>query len=317
MDNYQLFKGSAVIPTAIVGENYKTSCGKWIAKTNLSENKIQPIVDIDTNNYQKITVSADDVFECYASVDDAGLLIVDVYGVCDVSIMPSSDISCKNIKNSNNVRLVLKNGNSPVTGFYCQRKDECTIDIYVYVKSGILAGKTIAIDAGHGGSDSGALGPVGENGVSEAELNLSMSILLAKRLAAEGAKIHFTRSDDSAVLLDKRAGLIRSGKPDISISIHHNSLDYSSNFNSASGVLVYYSRQTALPLVKQISKTLSCEYVKQSLNICREYRYPCILIECGYVCNPSEYELLLTDEYKQQLCDKIVLSICDYFSKNS
>ena len=315
MDNYQLPSASVVTPTALVSDMYKTSCGKWISKDNLSDKKVSSVLDVDTDNYHKITISANSTFECYSSVDDCCNLILDILGTSDVSVDTSSNVSCISIKNSNSIKLVLKNGSSPITGFYCQRKDDKTLDVYVYVKSGILSGKTIAIDAGHGGSDSGALGPVGENGASEADLNLSMSLLLAKELAAEGAKIYFTRSDDSAVLLDKRAGLIRSSQPDISISVHHNSLDLSSDFNKATGAIVFYSRQTSLPLVKQLSKTLGCEYRKQSLNVCRDYRYPCVLIECGYVCNPCEYELLLTDEYKQQLCDKIVLSICDYFSK--
>ena len=55
-------------------------------------------------------------------------------------------------------------------------------------RKGGLQGKTVAIDPGHGGDDSGAVGPAGENGVLEEDLNLSVSYILAQKLKQAGAK---------------------------------------------------------------------------------------------------------------------------------
>jgi N-acetylmuramoyl-L-alanine amidase len=141
--------------------------------------------------------------------------------------------------------------------------------------------------------------------------------MLANKLSQLGADVYLTRTDDSSLLLDKRSGMIRKNNPDMSISIHHNSVAESSDFGGVSGALVLYSRETALPLAKSLAASLGAKTVKQSLNVCRDYRFPCVLIECGFVCNPSEYELLLTNEYKNDVCEKISATICEYFVKNS
>ena len=310
MDNYQLSAGSVVFATAYANKSYRLLSGKWVREENLTRDFVPPSLDILKKKYDKITIVGEDVFECYSSVNEGNALILSLYGA------KSFEISGKEHRyiNSGNYSTVAIND---VMGYFCERVSDTRLEVYVLKKTDSLKGKTIAIDVGHGGDDSGALGPGGTLYATEAELNLSVSLMLANKLSSLGADVYLTRADDSTLLLDKRAAIIRANAPDISISIHHNSVEKSSDYNNPSGPLVLYSRETSLALVNSLASKLGCETVKQSLNVCRDYRFPCVLIECGFVCNPEEYELLLTNEYKTDLCEKISSSISDYFSKNS
>ncbi len=319
MDNYQLAKGSVAVVTAFSNDNFRLSCGKWVSKEFLSDKKVRAKADIDTDNYKKITVSSDCVFEAYASVNECGALTVDLYGLKDAKVLSESIKDYTLIDRGNMKTLAIQN----VTGFLNVRRTDKILDIYIYDKTASLAGKTIVLDAGHGGKDLGALGPVGNDGVSEADLNLAVCKLLYQKFTENGAKVLLTRNADTTLLLNERSAYMKKVKPDLCISIHHNSVDVSSDYNSAGGALVLYSRETSLPLANCISDSLTKglnlknEGVRaQSLNVCREYRFPSVLIECGYVCSPLEYELLLTDTFKNRLTDNIVTSICDYFGKN-
>lgn len=310
MENYQLSAGSVVFVTAYANKHYRLLSGKWVGEEHLTRDYVSSSPDISTKKYEKITITSESAFECYSLVNESGTLVLDLYGTKNVQIQGKEH---RYISHTNYSTVAIED----VTGFYCNRADDTTLEVYIYAKTGALKGKTIAIDVGHGGKDPGALGPGGTFSPTEAQLNLSMSLILANKLSSLGADVYITRTDDSTLLLDKRSALIRANNPDMSISIHHNSVEKSSDYNKPSGPLVMYSRETSLPLADLLSQKLECDKVKQSLNVCRDYRYPCVLIECGFICNPEEYELLLTNEYKNEFCEKISSTISDYFSKNS
>lgn len=77
----------------------------------------------------------------------------------------------------------------------------------------------VVIDPGHGGSETGA---VGRNGLSEKDLNLAVSKLLAEELRSRGFGAVLTRTDDIRLPIVVRAEIARALKPDVFISIHHN-----------------------------------------------------------------------------------------------
>ena len=83
-----------------------------------------------------------------------------------------------------------------------------------------LRNLTIAIDAGHGGSNTGAGGPTG---VSEKDLALAVSLKLQQALQIEGAKILMTRTTEKFVDNKERILIYRDKEPDLLISIHLNS----------------------------------------------------------------------------------------------
>lgn len=325
MDNYQLPAGAEVSATALVNGLYRLMSGKWVNKDNVADTAPEAApLDIDESKYTRVDlVFAESVPEFQSRVTDGGALIVGLYGISgEPEIVPqSARVSAKLIRKGSAADAVFTVESGSAEGFFVRKTDEKTLSVWLYTnRGGGLSGKTIAIDPGHGGEDRGAAGPAGSNGICEDDLNLSVSYILAQKLKDAGANVILTREDASTLPLAQRAGLIRSYKPDISISVHHNSVSRGSDFNKASGIVVLYSRETALSLSKAVSDRITDGldmknngFKAQSLNVCRDYRYPCILIECGFVCNPSEYEMLMTDEYKQKLCDNIVLSLNDYF----
>ncbi|MEM3341744.1 MAG: N-acetylmuramoyl-L-alanine amidase, partial [Thermoplasmata archaeon] len=87
-----------------------------------------------------------------------------------------------------------------------------------------LSGISIAIDAGHGGRDPGAVGP---SGLKESTINLDIAFRLKAILEAEGATIVMTRTSDTYVSLSERSSLANSRNVNYFISIHCNAYENS------------------------------------------------------------------------------------------
>jgi N-acetylmuramoyl-L-alanine amidase len=98
---------------------------------------------------------------------------------------------------------------------------------------GLKIGK-IVIDAGHGGRDTGTVGPTG---LMEKDLTLDVALRLGKMIEEKlGAEVVYTREDDTFVPLEDRTAIANQAKADLFISIHANS----SRDHSARGVETYY-----------------------------------------------------------------------------
>jgi N-acetylmuramoyl-L-alanine amidase len=93
----------------------------------------------------------------------------------------------------------------------------------------------IVIDAGHGGHDTGTIGPTG---LMEKDLCLDVALRLGKIIQQRlpGADIVYTRSDDTFIPLEERTNIANQAKADLFISIHANS----SQDHAARGVETYY-----------------------------------------------------------------------------
>jgi N-acetylmuramoyl-L-alanine amidase len=92
--------------------------------------------------------------------------------------------------------------------------------------------KTVVVDAGHGGTDPGAIG----NGITENKYTLTIALLLGKRLKDKGFNVIYTRNSDKKLDLKERTTLANEQKADIFISIHLNS----SVKKDALGLEAYY-----------------------------------------------------------------------------
>jgi N-acetylmuramoyl-L-alanine amidase len=102
---------------------------------------------------------------------------------------------------------------------------------------GLKIGK-IVIDPGHGGHDTGTIGP---NGLEEKDLTLDVALRLGKLIEQKlGAQVVYTRTDDTFVPLEERTALANQAKGDLFISIHANS----SSDSSARGIETYYLNLT-------------------------------------------------------------------------
>ena len=185
----------------------------------------------------------------------------------------------------------------------------------------ILSGKTICIDAGHGGYDIGTQGK--ETKCPESDINLDIALLLKDMFEQNGAKVIMTRNDENAVAsnkdddMQKRADIIKKSKSDIMISIHQNM--YSDS--SVRGPQVFYlpGSEKAEMLAKCIEDELSGvsgikrEVIASDLFILRSGSQPSIIAECGFLSNEDDERLLLDKNYKTSIVRAIVKGTAEYF----
>lgn len=183
-----------------------------------------------------------------------------------------------------------------------------------------LIGKTIYLDAGHGGKDPGAY----RKDIYEEDINLKIVLKLKDKLENMGAIVLLTRdgdydlSDKNAYLrkrsdLARRAELINNSNADIYLSIHLNSSQYS----SWSGAQTFYddinekNKYIAEVFQKAFNKKLnSTKKIKEMTNLYmyKRINIPGVLLELGFISNPNERYLLNEDSYQDKIVD--ILSNC-------
>ena len=187
---------------------------------------------------------------------------------------------------------------------------------------------TIVIDAGHGGHDGGAVGRTTE--VTESYLNLQFALKLKSICEEYGFNVVLTRKDMNGLYsafatnkkrseMEKRMEIIEDANPDLVVSIHMNSFSNT----SARGAQVFYAEthpeyeefaqkvQDALNAkIDNAKKTAKSSdfYVINTTPI------PSILVECGFLSNPEEEALLVSEEYQKDFCYVLFYGILSYFS---
>lgn len=193
--------------------------------------------------------------------------------------------------------------------------------------------KVIVIDPGHGGEDGGA---IGINGTLEKDLNLLISDDLSELFQFAGYEVIPTRTED-IMLYDKsvnhigrkkvldlaaRLEIAKNATPDLFVGIHMNSFPQ----EKYSGLTVYYSDKTqesslvAEALRQDVRSYLQPDNnreIKSGRNIYLLERasYPAILVECGFLSNRQECELLSTEEYRQKLTFVIFSSLASFLEE--
>lgn len=180
--------------------------------------------------------------------------------------------------------------------------------------SGVLAGKTIVVDAGHGGYDPGTRGLF----TLEKNLTLVSSQMLVKKLQNEGANVIYTRNGDTYPTLAARAALSNSSKADAFISIH-----YDSGGTSATGISTFYysfarDGRLASTIHKDVLAAVALPDRKASyknLQVLRDNKFPCILIELGFLSNPVQEKLITTNAYQEKATNGIVQGLKEYFNR--
>ena len=106
----------------------------------------------------------------------------------------------------------------------------------------------IAIDPGHGGSDTGAMGP---HGLLEKDLCLDVAMRLGQLIESNisGAEVVYTRKDDTFVALERRTDIANDANADLFVSIHANSSD----IHNVRGVETYYLNLSSSPESMQLA----------------------------------------------------------------
>ena len=176
----------------------------------------------------------------------------------------------------------------------------------------------IALDAGHGGKDGGAIGPTR---VREADIALDVTLRLRDILRKEGAKVVLTRDKNDYVGLYERIDKIKAANPLFSISIHANALPDGADPFVRYGTSVYYYHPQAKEFAQMLKQTIvgqmstrddGTRYASFVLN--RESSPISVLIETAYMINPDDYINLLNPNFRQNLAQSIADGIRYYLN---
>ncbi|MFF3923091.1 N-acetylmuramoyl-L-alanine amidase [Paenibacillus lactis] len=173
--------------------------------------------------------------------------------------------------------------------------------------------KKIALDAGHGGKDPGALGP---SNTKEKDFALTMVQKVEQRLK-KNKKVStiLTRDNDTFLELSERVNIAKKKKVDIFVSIHANSSN-----NVASGTETYYTREDSRALADIMHKHLveatglrDRKVKRESLQVTRETNMPAVLLEVGFINHPEDEKKLFDSSFQDRVADAIVAGIYEYF----
>jgi N-acetylmuramoyl-L-alanine amidase len=172
-----------------------------------------------------------------------------------------------------------------------------------------LAGLTIAVDAGHGGENDGALGSTGKK---EKDITLSIAQHLDSLLRTKGAKVIMTRTSDEAVSMMDRLDKILNSSAQLLVSIHANSTSSSSDPELSKGTSAYYRHIGFQPLAnilyhKMFELGLDQFGVVGSFNFTLNAltQLPNTLVETAFMSNPEDEMLLLDDNFRIRIAAQI------------
>jgi N-acetylmuramoyl-L-alanine amidase len=178
-----------------------------------------------------------------------------------------------------------------------------------------LIGTKILLDPGHGGKDSGAVGP---NGYAEKDANLYAAKLLANELSIKGASVYLSREVDKFVELDDRRAIIDNLEPTIALSVHHNSLPDGGNPDTK-GFSTYWYHGQAQSLAMSIHNYVvkdtgrpSYGVLWDNLALARPASAPSVLLEWGFMSNPGEFEQISDPLEQQKMAKSIANGITEW-----
>jgi N-acetylmuramoyl-L-alanine amidase len=170
--------------------------------------------------------------------------------------------------------------------------------------------RTVIIDAGHGGKDSGAVSP--HTGQKEKDLALDTVKRIATALRSD-FKVILMRSDDTFIDLDERVARANRNGNAILISMHYNS-----GPSFIRGPETYYwrvdSHGLATRLQQAMAQTSPVEIgnrglVRRRIRLTRNPEIPCVLLEGGYLSNATESRQISDASYRQKLANAIANAI--------
>ena len=183
--------------------------------------------------------------------------------------------------------------------------------VAVLISPVAVKGARIALDAGHGGTDPGAVGP---GGLLEKEVNLDITKRLSELLTANGAQVYNTRTGDVYIEPAVRRTMLNSYDPDIIVSIHANAtLDHTSR---ASGTETWYmnedDRDFAIVIQSELVSSIGTynRGVKQGqYAVLRDARAPAVLVEVAFISQIPDEQLLRDEKFRQMAAQGIYKGI--------
>ena len=178
-----------------------------------------------------------------------------------------------------------------------------------YAASGDSSPITVVIDAGHGGFDRGGI--PGQR-VSEKDMTLDVARRLKSVLTASGYRVVMTRDGDVFVPLGTRCSIANSNRNAIFVSVHFNS----ATRGGASGIETYFYSRDSLALASAIhhyvvggAPSPSRGVRRRGYYVLRKTSIPAVLVECGFLTNPTEAGYAQNASYRQKLAEEIAAGV--------
>ena len=179
----------------------------------------------------------------------------------------------------------------------------------------------IGVDAGHGGSEFGAIGCCGHK---EKDINLVIAKYLKEELKSRGAKIVMTRDEDFQISLQDRVKIAKEKEAVLLLSIHSNALPDGKDPVKNRGTSVYYYHNQAKQLADTILDSMTQQLNTQndkvrqgSLALVRSTSSVSVLIEVAYMINPDDYALLLDNNFQKNCAKAIADGIEKYILESN
>lgn len=204
------------------------------------------------------------------------------------------------------------------------------------VQTASSAGKTvnercIVVDAGHGGDDPGK---IGINGTLEKDINLIIALKLKDLLESQGYEVILTRETGDGLYqsgtknmkvedMQKRCGIISEAMPIFTVSIHQNS--YPEEYVKGAQVFYYGQSKEGEQLAKKIQNSMiarldpenhRAEKANESYYLLKKTPTPTVIVECGFLSNSEEAELLNTEVYQDKVAWAVMMGILQYLNES-
>lgn len=183
-----------------------------------------------------------------------------------------------------------------------------------------LTGVKILLDPGHGGSELGSRGPTG---YPEKDINLLISKLVREQLVARGATVYMTREVDKEVSLPDRVAMIDKLEPAIALSLHYNALPDGGDAMTTKGLAAFWYHPQAHSLAVFLHNYLVSKLGRpdygvywNNLALTRPATAPSVLLELGFMINPTEFEWIVNAQEQRKLAGAIADGITQWFKGN-
>lgn len=190
---------------------------------------------------------------------------------------------------------------------------------------------TVVLDSGHGGSDPGK---VGVNDVLEKDVNLQIAKRVEQELKKKGYQVVMTRKKDEMLVneasgnvkvkdMKARVELINETAPGLAVSIHQNS--YHEEAIHGAQVFYYSHSEEGMNVAKLMQQKLQevdTENTRQAkandtYYLLRRTQVPTIIVECGFLSNQNEADLLVQKEYQGKIAEAIAEGIDEYLGRKT
>lgn len=189
--------------------------------------------------------------------------------------------------------------------------------------------EVIAVDPGHGGGDPGM---IGVDNLKEKGINLEIARKLERVLTEKGYRVVMTRKEDQGLYdpsalnkkaqdMQRRIALLEEVSPVLTVSIHQNS--YSDPSVRGPQVFYYESSQEGKKLAQAVQEEMNQKLLPKrprqikgntSYYLLKRSKGTLVIVECGFLTNPEEAELLQKEEYQQKVAGAVADGIESYLN---